>query len=82
MDELALPYFCRTELHQSAFHSRRHALDRERLRPVQDAFYALHGWDAQRGWPTQARMAALGLGDLYGPMVAGAHRARERNAVP
>jgi hypothetical protein len=82
MDGLALPYFCRTELHQSAFHSRRYVLDRERFRPVQDAFYALHGWDAQRGWPTQERMATLGLGDLYGPMVAGARRARERNAVP
>ncbi|HUT19919.1 MAG TPA: aldehyde ferredoxin oxidoreductase N-terminal domain-containing protein [Anaerolineae bacterium] len=76
MDESVLPYFEQVELHQSAFHATRHALDRERFRPVLDAFYALHGWDGERGWPTRARLDELGMSDVYEPMHQGAARAQ------
>jgi hypothetical protein len=39
---------------------------------VLDAFYRLHGWDVQRGWPTERRLCELSLGDLYQDMVDGA----------
>ena len=72
MDETVLPYFQVPELHQNPYLDRRHGLDRAQFRPVQDAFYRLHGWDAERGWPTEERLRELGLGDLYEDMVDGA----------
>jgi aldehyde:ferredoxin oxidoreductase len=83
MDESVLPYFEQVELYQSAYHQARYALDRCRFGPVIDAFYALHGWDRERGWPTQTRLEELGIPDLYEPMLQGAARAqaaRERTA--
>jgi aldehyde:ferredoxin oxidoreductase len=71
-DEMVLPYFERSELYQSPFLDRRHAVDREQFKPVVDEFYTLHGWDTERGWPTQERLRELGLGDVYEPMVDGA----------
>jgi aldehyde:ferredoxin oxidoreductase len=78
LDEAVLPYFDRPELFQSPYQERRHALDRAAFGPLVDEFYALHGWDPATGWPTQAGLEALGLGDLYAPMVAGAAAARQR----
>jgi aldehyde:ferredoxin oxidoreductase len=75
MDESVLPYFEELELHQNAYLSKRHRLDRQQFRPVQDEFYQLHGWDTRRGWPTEERLCDLKLGDLYQEMVAGAMRA-------
>jgi aldehyde:ferredoxin oxidoreductase len=75
MDETVLPYFQEPELHQNVYLDRRHSLDRERFRPVQDAFYALHGWDAERGWPTEERLRELGMEDVYQDMIDGAARA-------
>jgi aldehyde:ferredoxin oxidoreductase len=77
MDELVLPHFEQTELYQSPFLDRRHALDREQFKPVIDEFYALHGWDAGRGWPTRERLRELDMEGMYEPMIAGAKRARE-----
>ena len=77
VDEMVLPYFERTELYQSPFLERRHGLDREQFKPVVDEFYALHGWDAERGWPTQQSLRELDLEDVYAPMVDGAARARD-----
>jgi aldehyde:ferredoxin oxidoreductase len=74
-DERVLPYFERPEIYQSPFYKERYGLDRAQFAPVADAFYALNGWDAERGWPTRERLVALGLGDVYGPMVEGAARA-------
>ena len=51
-------------------------LDREQFAPVMDEYYDLQGWDRETGWPTQARLAALGLADVYEPMMDGAHAAR------
>lgn len=76
MDEMVLPYFEQTELSQSPFLDRRHGLDRGRFGPVLDDFYALQGWDLERGWPTRERLRQLGLEDLYEPMVGGAEEAR------
>ena len=77
VDEMVLPYFERTELYQNPLLDRRHGLDREQFKPVVDGFYALHGWDAERGWPTQQSLRELDLEDVYEPMVDGAARARE-----
>jgi len=73
-DEMVLPYFEQTELYQSPFLEKRYALDREQFKPVVDKFYALHGWDIERGWPTQERLRELGLEDVYEPMVEGGER--------
>jgi aldehyde:ferredoxin oxidoreductase len=72
MDENVLPYFEGTELHQNPYLDQRHGLDREQFAPVLDAFYRLHGWDVERGWPTRARLEALGIGDVYETMIKGA----------
>ena len=74
-DEMVLPYFEQTELYQSPFLEKRYALDRDQFKPVVDEFYALHGWDAERGWPTRERLRELGMEDVYEPMVAGASMA-------
>ncbi len=39
-------------------------LDRERFLTLLDKYYELSGWDLERGWPTRARLEALGLGDV------------------
>jgi aldehyde:ferredoxin oxidoreductase len=75
-DETVLPYFEQTELYQSPFLEKRHGLDREQFKPVMDEFYTLHGWDTERGWPTQERLRELGLEDVYEPMVDGAERVK------
>ena len=73
-DERVLPYFERRELYRSPFLDERYGLDREQFRPVIDEFYALHGWDVERGWPTRAHLRGLGLADVYDPMVKGASK--------
>jgi hypothetical protein len=72
MDETVLPYFQEPELHQNPYLDRRHGLDRAQFEPVLDAFYQLHGWDVQRGWPTEARLREMGLEDVYEDMIDGA----------
>jgi aldehyde:ferredoxin oxidoreductase len=72
MDETVLPYFGETELHKNVYLDRRHGLDRAQFKPLLDAFYTLHGWDAERGWPTAERLRELGLADIYEDMVGGA----------
>ncbi|MBN1580668.1 MAG: hypothetical protein JXA89_08180 [Anaerolineae bacterium] len=75
MDETVLPYFQETELHQNVYLDRRYALDRGQFESVLDAFYRLHGWDAERGWPTEERLRELGMEDVYGDMIAGSFNA-------
>ena len=75
-DEMVVPYFEETELYQSPFLEKRYGLDRERFKPVMDEFYALHGWDAENGWPTRERLRELDMEDVYVPMVEGAAKAR------
>jgi aldehyde:ferredoxin oxidoreductase len=78
VDETVLPYFERLEPYQSPFLAKRHRLERDQFKPVLDAFYALHGWDEERGWPTRERLGELGLGEVYQPMVEGASEANKR----
>ena len=78
-DEMLLPYFERTESYQNPLLEKRYGLDREQFKPVMDEFYALKGWDAETGWPTQERLRKLGLVDVYEPMVEGAAKARDRH---
>jgi hypothetical protein len=76
-DEMVLPYFEQEEALASPFLEKRHGLDRAQFKAVMDQFYALHGWDAESGWPTQERLCELGLGDIYKAMVDGASKAKE-----
>jgi aldehyde:ferredoxin oxidoreductase len=39
-------------------------LDREQFLTLLDTYYQLSGWDLGNGWPTRARLEALGLGDV------------------
>ena len=77
MDQTVLPYFEQPELYQNPFLDRCYSLDREQFRPVLDQFYALHGWDAENGWPTRGHLRELDIEDLYEPMIDGATKARE-----
>jgi len=81
VDEMVLPYFEQTELHQSPFLEKRHGLDREQFKPVVDEFYTLHGWDVENGWPTRERLRELGMEDVYEQMIGGAAKARESVAA-
>jgi aldehyde:ferredoxin oxidoreductase len=72
MDEIVLPYFEQPEGYANPLLGERKGLDREAFAPVADAFYRLHGWDVERGWPTAETLDKLGLGDVHGPMVSGA----------
>jgi aldehyde:ferredoxin oxidoreductase len=76
-DEMVLPYFEQPELYQNPFLERRHGLDREQFAPVIDEFYSLHGWDGERGWPTQEHLRELDLAHVYEPMIGGAVRVRK-----
>jgi aldehyde:ferredoxin oxidoreductase len=76
LDEAVLPSFEYRENWQSPALDQRYGLDRAQFAPVMDEFYDLQGWDRENGWPTQERLAALGLWDVYEPMMDGAHAAR------
>ena len=77
-DEMLLPYFEGIDAQQSPFLDKRYGLDRVQFKPVLDEFYTLHGWDAEKGWPTQESLIKLDLEDVYEPMVDGATKAEER----
>ncbi len=76
MDEAVLPAFEYEENWVNPLLGEKKALDRAAFRPVMDEYYAHLGWEAHTGWPTRERLEALGLGDVYEPMIAGAQRAR------
>jgi aldehyde:ferredoxin oxidoreductase len=75
MDGIVLQSFEYPENWVNPLLGERYALDREQFRPVADQYYSLLGWDLDRAWPTPERLGALGLGDVYEPMVAGAAQA-------
>jgi hypothetical protein len=54
-----LNYFERLEYSKSPYLEQRYGLDREQFDPVLDEFYALHGWDPQRGWWIYAQIANM-----------------------
>lgn len=39
---------------------------REKLEPMKDQYYKLHGWDDKHGWPTEETIKTLGLSELLG----------------
>jgi hypothetical protein len=39
-------------------------LDRERFVKLLESYYELSGWEVATGWPGQARLEELGLGDV------------------
>ena len=82
MDEMVLPSYEYLENWANAELGERYALDREQFKPVMDDYYDYQGWDKETGWPTRERLAALGMEDVYEPMVAGAKRAKEELPEP
>ena len=76
-DESVLPAFEYEENWVNPILDQKHALDREQFLPIMDDYYRLLGWDVETGWPTEKRLAELGLTDVYDPMVSGAKSARE-----
>jgi len=78
LDALVLPAFEYPENWANPIHNERFALERDRFVSVMDEYYRLLGWDAERGWPTEERLAALGLSDVYSSMHKGATQARDR----
>ena len=45
-------------------------LDRDRFQALLDAYYERSGWNPANGWPTRARLEALGLGDVADGLAA------------
>jgi aldehyde:ferredoxin oxidoreductase len=82
MDEMVLPSYEYLENWTNPLLDKRYALDPQQFRPVMDEYYAHLGWDIQSGWPTRERLAALGLQEVYEPMVAGAAEARTKLPSP
>lgn len=82
MDESVLPSFEYLENWPSPALGERQALDREQFEPVMDEYYGYLGWDVETGWPTEERLAELGMPEVYAPMVEGARRAREALPAP
>jgi aldehyde:ferredoxin oxidoreductase len=72
VDASILPYFEQPEGYANPLLGGRKALDREAFAPVADAFYRLHGWDVERGWPTAETLDDMGLSDVHRPMIKGA----------
>ena len=77
MDESVLASFEYEENWPNPILAQRYGLDREQFRAVMDDYYRLLGWDSKTGWPTRQRLTALGVEDVYEPMVAGAARTLE-----
>ena len=82
MDEMVLPSYEYLENWANPELGERYALDREQFRPVMDDYYRHQGWDTETGWPTEERLAALGMDDVHGPMVEGARQAKARLPEP
>jgi aldehyde:ferredoxin oxidoreductase len=82
MDELVIPSYEYKENWASPALGERHALQRESVMPEIDSYYRHLGWDVSTGWPTKERLEALGLGEVYDPMVDGAQRAQETLPAP
>jgi len=45
-------------------------LDLGKFGPMLDTYYRLRGWNAANGWPTRARLEALGLADIADALAA------------
>jgi aldehyde:ferredoxin oxidoreductase len=60
-----LPYRLMNEHMQKAKHEDP-INSREKLEPMKDQYYRLHGWDETHGWPTEETIKKLGLAELLG----------------
>ena len=76
IDEMVLPSFEYPENWPNPLLGERKTLDRQAMKLTIDEYYGCLGWDAATGWPTRERLTALGLGEVFDPMVAGAARAQ------
>ena len=82
MDEMVLPSYEYLENWPNPLLGERVALDRAQFRPVMDDYYRYQGWDVESGWPTEERLAELGMEEVYEPMVDGARRAKKHLPDP
>ncbi|MFO7917271.1 MAG: aldehyde ferredoxin oxidoreductase N-terminal domain-containing protein [Anaerolineae bacterium] len=78
MDQRVLPSFAYDENWVNPKIGEHKALDIQRFMPVMDEYYRLRGWDVETGWPTRARLEAIGLDHVYEEMMEGARRAKKR----
>ena len=62
-DESVIPYFERTEQQTNPFIGRTVAMDGEKFRRVMDEYYALRGWDREKGRPSQETMKKFNLAE-------------------
>jgi aldehyde:ferredoxin oxidoreductase len=74
IDEMVLPSFEYPENWPNPLLGERKSLDRKAMKPVIDEYYTCLGWDTTTGWPTRERLSALGMAEVYEPMVKGALR--------
>jgi len=63
-DERVIPYFATTENWVNPLLGEKQSLDAERFRQQLTELYRLRGWDPETGWPTEAKLRALGLPDV------------------
>jgi aldehyde:ferredoxin oxidoreductase len=78
MDARVIPSFEYDENWVNPEIDERKALDRAQFEPVMDEYLRLLGWDIETGWPTPEKLEALGVPEVYEPMVAGARAAKAR----
>lgn len=78
LDERIIPSFEYAENWVNPITLQRQTLDRQQFLPLMDEYYRLCGWDVTTGWPKRERLAELGIGEVYEPMVAGAREAQTR----
>jgi hypothetical protein len=63
-DECIIPYLEPAENLVNPFIGRNMGLDRPQFLQLMDQYYDQRGWDRRTGWPTPARLTALGLTDV------------------
>ena len=78
VDERVLPAFAYDENWVNPELGERKRLDPAEFGRVMDDYLCRRGWDAETGWPTQERLASLGLAGVHEEMVAGARAAAQR----
>ena len=57
---------------------RSHQINRDEWEWLLDGYYDERGWDLERGWPTQQRLAELGMKDLSEDMLKNGYALKEK----
>lgn len=57
---------------------RSHQITREEWEWLLDGYYDERGWDLERGWPTKAKLAELGLKDIADDLIKNGYSIKEK----